>query len=114
MLAALIVKRATTLVNQKLKVYDSKLIPYPKDTVESAASRHRLADTPVSCTLTFTLEGADMMLTLHDASESALFPRIRHLLAWVKGLNTCMSEEDSNENKLGGRSEKLNSNPPVP
>jgi hypothetical protein len=99
--AALIVKRATTLVKQKLGASEAKSIPVQGSTPESATTMQRFGEASASCTLTFTLSGVDIMLTLHGASEQGLFPRIRHALTWLKGLDTCLTDASPGTDKPG-------------
>jgi hypothetical protein len=99
--AALIVKRATSLVKQKMEASEGKSMPVQEGTPESTAAPRRLGEASASCTLTFTLSGVDVMVTLHGTSEQALFPRIRHALIWVKGLGVCMTEENLGDDNHG-------------
>jgi hypothetical protein len=90
--AALIVKRATTLVKQRLGDQENRVFPAQGDVSEPATAVARSENASASCTLTFTSSTVDVMLTLHGSSEQALFPRIRHALTWAKGLGTCLTE----------------------
>jgi hypothetical protein len=91
-LAVLIVKRATTLVKQQLGVGNDRPALAQEHAPASAAGAPRLQEAFVSCTLTFPLADVKVTLTLYDTSEQALFPRIRHALAWAKTQGACKTD----------------------
>jgi hypothetical protein len=95
--AAPIVKRATTLVNQKLEASESSSIPVQEGIQESLSAMQKPGKASASCTLTFALPGVDVILTLHGPSEQVLFPRIRHALIWAKGLGNWLTEAEKPE-----------------
>jgi hypothetical protein len=90
--AALIMKRATTLVKQRLRDQENRAFPAQWGVSEPATAVARSENVSASYTLTFTSSTVDVMLTLHGPSEQALFPRIRHVLTWAKGLGACLTE----------------------
>jgi len=91
-LVVLIVKRATTLVKQQLGVGNDRPALAQEHTPASAAGAPRLQEAFVSCTLTFPLADVKVTLTLYDTSDQALFPRIRHALAWAKTQGACEND----------------------
>lgn len=91
-LAVLIVKRATTLVKQQLGTGDDRSALAQERAPASAARAPKFQEAFVSCSLTFPLSGVKVTLTLYDTSEQALFPRIRHALAWAKTQGACKTD----------------------
>jgi hypothetical protein len=88
------VKRATTLVKQRLRAQENRAIPAQGFAFEPATETPRAEDVSASCTLTFASSGVGVMFTLHGPDEQSLFPRIRHALSWAKGLGTWFAEAE--------------------
>jgi hypothetical protein len=41
-------------------------------------------EAPASCCLKFKLDGIDIMYTMRDVDDHALFPRVKQMLAWLQ------------------------------
>lgn len=60
-------------------------VAYQNGTTPHISSSWQVQEAPASCCLKFTQEGVGIMYTMRDVNDEALFPRVKRVLARLKG-----------------------------
>jgi hypothetical protein len=101
LLATLILKRTTAMVKRQMEANRDRPASVRERASASAEKVPKFQEASASYTLKLPLSGLDVVVTLCDTSEQALFPRVRLLLAWAQGQAACKTEDRPRDDKHG-------------